>query len=445
MKKNINIKAKRVFFIGIGGISMSALAMLTKTQNVIVAGSDMNVSPLSKNLEKCISIYYGHKKSNIIRFKPDLVVYTGAIPKDNPELKFALENGIQCIERSVYLGEICNNYKHVIAISGTHGKTTTTAMIGEIFLKANLNPTIHVGGEVVNLKSNLYIGGLDYFITEACEYKKSFEHIKSETAIITTIECDHMDCYKDYDDLLLSFNNFANMSKQVLIKGDNGLIKQLDNKHIFTFGTDDSNYYIDNLEVINDGYQFDVVKDNQFYSTFCIHLMGEYNVYNALIAIAVADMYGISVAHIYSALSNFKGVLRRNEMLGYVNKIPVYADYCHHPTEIKNSIASFLTHYKRIICIFQPHTYTRTLTLFNDFLKCFDGVKQLVIYKTYPAREEYIERGSETYLYNHIKHRNKRLIMSSQNLIKYVNNVTDADVIVVLGAGDVYSIVKDNI
>lgn len=424
---------------------MSALAILSRHNNCIVAGSDSCVSTLTKKLEKYISVYYGHKKNNIIRFKPDLVVYTGAIKSDNPELKFAQDNGIECMERSKYLGELCKNYERVIAISGTHGKTTTTAMIGEIFIKAGYNPTIHIGGEVVNLKGNLYIGDTKYFITEACEYKKSFECIHSDMGIINNIECDHMDCYKDYDDLVNSFKLFLSQSNMGLIRCDNVLNTVKTTKVLYTFGDNNSNYYVDNIAPKDKGYTFDVYKDGILLSNFKINVMGRYNIENALVAIAVANIYGIHNDVIYTALENFNGVLRRNELLGKINNIPVYADYCHHPTEIKDSIQNYKEHYKKILCIFQPHTYSRTIKLLNEFVKCFDGVNKLVIYSTYPAREEYNYDGSETCLYKHLKHKNKELIIDKTKLINYVQNISDYDVVLILGAGDIYNIVKDNL
>jgi UDP-N-acetylmuramate--alanine ligase len=220
----------RVFFVGVGGISMSALAKLCQLNGCVVAGSDAVKTAETIKLEQYFKVYYSHKESNIINFNPSLVVYTGAIKPDNPELNYAQKMGIKLVERSEFLGNICKNYNHVIAVAGTHGKTTTTAMIAEIFVKAGLNPTVHVGGNVVNLKGNLVVGDNNYFITEACEYKNSFKHIISDVAVITNVEADHMDCYSSFSELENAFINFSNNANYCVLNSANLLVEKVKNK-----------------------------------------------------------------------------------------------------------------------------------------------------------------------------------------------------------------------
>lgn len=446
MEKNIKNIKNRVFFVGIGGISMSALAKLTISTGGVVAGSDAVQNQQTESLKSVCKVFIGHDLNNIKLFRPDLVVYSGAIKSDNSELVYAQQSGIKIMERSEYLALICKQYENVIAIAGTHGKTTTTAMIAQIFRCANLNPTIHVGGVCLNFDSNVVVGDNKYFITEACEYKKSFEYIQSSLGVVTNIECDHMDCYQDFDDLKHSFAKFLDNSKMCMVENDNSVLNQITTKIIYTFGENNANYVAKNLKITQFGLCFDVYENDKILANFRLNVMGEYNVKNALVAIGVARVYGIDITSIYDGLNSFLGVQRRNENLGRIGKTVVYADYCHHPTEIKNSIANFLYHFNRVLCIFQPHTYSRTVALMREFSKCFKGVKKLIIFKTYPAREKFNFLGSETNLFKHINLKNKELIVDRTQLIDRLNKISENyDCVIVLGAGDVYDIVKSEI
>ncbi len=446
MDNKLKSKQNKVFFVGICGVSMSALALLTHSFGSVVAGSDANVTNVDGFFDNKIKVYHGHNKNNIIRFKPDLVVYTGAILQDNPELVQAKTMGIKTMERKEYLGLVCSKYNHVIAISGTHGKTTTTALIGHIFNTAGLEPTVHVGGVCLNFNSNLCLGDSSYFITEACEYKKSFEYLKPECGVVTNIECDHMDCYQNLNDLKQSFTYFLDNSKICVLNDKNDVLNLVSTKQVYTFGGNNANFSVKNVENHKTYLVFDFYENGKFLANFKLNLMGEYNVKNALVAISVARIYGIGVPAIYDALNTFLGVERRNEKLGEIGQTLVYADYCHHPTEIRNSICNFSNIFKRVLCVFQPHTYSRTTALFSDFLKCFKGVGKLIIFKTYPAREKYNKKGSETTLYTALKLKNKQLVMDKNELINVLHNeCNNYDCIIVLGAGDVYNIVKDGL
>ena len=446
MGNNLKNLKNKVFFVGIGGISMSALATLTRSLGAEIAGSDAVKSEQTDALMKKCKVFIGHNKNNIKQFKPNLVVYTGAIKNDNPELEFAKNEGIQTMERSEFLGHICKMYNNVVAVSGTHGKTTTTAMIGQIFVCAGLNPTIHVGGVCLNFDSNLVVGDNNYFITEACEYKRSFEHIYSTLGVVTNIECDHMDCYQNLQDLKQSFTKFLNNSKSCVVDCMCDVVNKTKCKNVYTFGCDNANYFAKNIVQTNNSLCFDVYENGKYLSNFKLNVMGEYNVKNALVAIAVARVFDVNITAIYDGLNSFLGVERRNEKLGEIGGKMVFADYCHHPTEIANSIKNFTSKFKDVLCVFQPHTYSRTVALLRDFSICFKGVKKLVIFKTYPAREEYSFVGSETNLFNNVKNKNKLLIMDENELIKHLKNETkNYDCVIVLGAGDVYNIVKNKL
>ncbi len=435
----------RVFFVGVGGISMSALAMLCYKNGCVVAGSDASKNAETIKLAEYFKVYYTHKETNISVFKPNLVVYSGAIKLNNPELNYAQNNGIKLMERSEFLGEICNNFNNVIAIAGTHGKTTTTAMIAEIFIKAGLNPTVHVGGNVVNLKGNLVVGNSNFFITEACEYKNSFKYISSDTCVVTNIESDHMDCYSSFSELENAFINFINKAKCCVINCGNKATKKVKTKGLLLLNSA-LGFEVKNIKKCGIGYSFVVYENGLYLGTFKLNIMGKYNIQNALNAIAVAKHYGISTNIIYNALLSFNGVERRNEKLGGINSTPVFADYCHHPTEIASSINAFREHYKNILCVFQPHTYSRTKVLKTEFSTCFKGVKKLVLFKTYAARELPTDGLSETDMFKFVKNRNKELVLTGANLLNIITQESaNFDAVIVLGAGDIYNIVKNGL
>lgn len=440
--KKINITAKNhVFLIGIGGISMSGLANLLVNMGIKVSGSDQCLSEITNNLQKLgVKIYEEHSQTNI---EPDvdLVIFTGAIPSDNEELQYCKQNNIQTIERSEFLGYLCDFFKKVISVSGTHGKTTTTAMIGEILIKAGLNPTVHVGGEVVGGTGNFKIGGNEIFVTEACEYKKSLTYLNNNLAVITNIEPDHMDCYENYDELVKTFQIFSDNTKEVLFINKD-VKEKIKHNNIIVLG---ENFTFKNIKEKLGCYSFDVYKGESYYNRFELNVIGKYQIYNAMYAIMVCDYLGVNSEIIKQALFEFKGVKRRNELIGNFNGLPVYADYAHHPTEILNSIMAFKKIYKKVLVVFQPHTYSRTKTLKKEFTNCFKNAKRLILYKTYPAREKYIKGGDVSDMYNYINYckHTKALCINlnelKQNLEKFYKK---CNVILFLGAGDLYNDIK---
>lgn len=425
MKKNEEFDFCKVFLIGIGGISMSGLAKLLLSYNVIVAGSDANFNSQVSELKRLnIPVFIGHNGDNIDE-SYDLVVYSGAIRDDNCEIVRARELGIRTIERSEFLGILSRKYSHIIAISGTHGKTTTSAMLAEIFAYAGLNPTIHLGGNSVNLNSNTIVGDRDYLIIEACEYRESFKYLYPECLCITNIDADHLDYYSDLESIIGAFQRLSDRS-QIIVCDDISIT------HNQKFSISD--FPIRNLNYNNYGYDFDVCCDNEV-QHFRLNMLGEYNVTNALFAIIVSRIYGIDHGVIAESLANFRGVERRLERIGTINSIPVIIDYAHHPTEIKSCLTGISSQFQSPLVIFQPHTYSRTLQLFDQFVEVLETCENLIIFSTYPAREKEIIGGRAIDLSEYI---NCDYYDELDRLIRYIQSLRDNsfDLILVLGAGD---------
>jgi len=411
---------------------MSGLALLSLNAGAVVTGSDVSDNAQVKALRKQnIRVFTSHKPSNI-SMDTSLVVYTGAIPSTNKELVRARKLGIKTMERSEFLGVLSSGYRNIIAVAGTHGKTTTTAMIAEIFTLAGLEPTIHIGGNSLGLKSNTVIGGKEYLIVEACEYRESFLSLNATIGVITNIESDHLDYYQNFQFLQIAFQKFANNCNHIITTSDTRLYHNSK-----TIVWEDFN--LDNIEFAGNGYNFNVIKGNEYYMTCRLNMLGIYNLYNALFAIVVADKYGISKDVIEKALSGFMGVERRLETI-YVfdSGCRVLIDYAHHPTEIKNSCQAVGTVYNRILYVFQPHTYSRTLSLFKEFVEVLSSLENLIIFQTYEARENVIQGGRAQDLY---------YVLESCNNVKYYDNVDklnryienhsqDYDCVLILGAGD---------
>lgn len=448
------MKYKKVFFVGINGVSMSALALLTLKMGVQVAGSDKNYGGLARKLKKKgVKIFRSHKASNIKQC--DLVVFSGAVASDNKELVQAHKLNIKTMERSEYLGLISKNYKNVIAISGTHGKTTTSAMIGYIFLLAGKNPTIHIGGEFKYFNGNLFVGGKDFFITEACEFRDSFLKLKPNVSVITNIEKEHLDYFKNFERETMSFNKFAKKTKDAcytLLESKNLLRDDLNINFCSLSKTGQKNnscpFEARNIKILSGGkYFFDVYYGRKFLSEISLGVPGEFNVKNALLAIAVARHYGIEMEVIRLALKTFCNVDRRFELIGERDGNIVLQDYAHHPTEIRVTIRMCHEVYKKpIVCIFQPHTFSRTRTLINEFLPCFDGVSELLLLSTYSAREKYVYLGSVDYLKDKLVATKPKYKIAgvfdkkglAEQLKKYKNCV-----LLFLGAGDINICAKE--
>lgn len=444
---------KKIFFVGIGGISMSALAQILKNDGYEVAGSDFKESDTTKELEKNgIPVAIGHRTENVLG--ADLVVYTAAIKKDNPELVAAEENGIPAIERATLLGAMMKNYKYPVAVSGTHGKTTTTSMLSHIFVGADLDPTILVGGVLPLIGGNMRDGGKDYFVTEACEYCASFLKFFPLYSIILNIEEDHLDFFKDLDDIIDCFREFVEKTPTdgaVIANFDDENVKKAvsgTDKRIVSVSTKDKNadYFAENIFFGEDGFaSFDVVKRGEFYAHIKLNVPGMHNVQNALSVIAVSDMLGVSPESIQQGFLSFTGTNRRFEWKGELGGIKVIDDYAHHPTEIKATLdsAKKMQKDKKVWCVFQPHTYTRSFALKDEFATAFSDCDHLVVTDIFAAREKDTGLIHSKDLVDAVNENSKNAvyIKEFQDVAAYfLENASPGDMVITMGAGDVYKV-----
>lgn len=385
-----------IYFIGIGGISMSGLAKILLQNGFIISGSDARESALTQQLEKSgAQIFYGQKASNIID-GIDCVVYTAAINRDNAELIEAVARKIPMLTRAELLGQLMKNYDTPIAVSGTHGKTTTTSMISHILLEGQLDPTISVGGILQAIGGNIRVGNSGTFITEACEYTNSFLHFFPKIAVILNIEEDHLDFFKDLEDIRHSFHQFTALLPSdgtLVINGDIDdypeIYKGLD-CNVTTYGSSpDFDYSADNILHDEKGHvSFDLIKYGEVITRIQLSVTGDHNVSNALASIATAELLNIPMESIQKGLLSFTGTDRRFEYKGTLDGVTIIDDYAHHPTEIQATLkaAKYYPH-KSLWCIFQPHTYTRTKAFFHEFAEALSHTDHLILADIYAARE----------------------------------------------------------
>jgi UDP-N-acetylmuramate--alanine ligase len=394
-----------VHFIGIGGISMSGLAELLHTMGFRVSGSDVRKSKITEHLASLgINILYGQRPSNITP-DLDLVVFTSAVKENNPEYQAVLQAGIPLMDRAELVGQVMLQYSDAIAISGTHGKTTTTSMISLILLEASLDPTISVGGILDNIKGNIRIGKSEHFVTEACEYTNSFLKFNPTKSIILNVEAEHLDFFKDLEDIRNSFLLFANRLPQ------DGLLIINDDIENISYFTENlpcdyitysinhvnptvegakSHYSATNVEFDGSGHgHYDLIVDGQFLSRIDLNVIGIHNISNSLPAIALAQSLNISMDVIKKALASFKGTERRFEYKGEIGGVTIIDDYAHHPTEVIATLTAAKNYpHKTTWCVFQPHTYTRTRAFLKDFATALSLADKIVLADIYAAREE---------------------------------------------------------
>lgn len=443
----IKDKNKKVHFIGIGGISMSGLAAVLLNSGFKVSGSDAKNSPIVEKLKSSgAEIYIGHRRENINNV--DLIVYTAAIPNDNPELLEAKEKNIQLMDRAEFLGHIMKGHKYNVAISGTHGKTTCTSMLSHVTLDGNLDPTILVGGELDIIDGNFRIGNSEYFITEACEYKRSFLKFFPYVGVILNIDADHLDCYKDINEIAETFEKFSNLIPDdgyLVGYGEDPRVKEIINKakcNTLSYGFENSDVTARNVTFNKMGCaSFDVYKNNENLFSVSLSVPGKHNVLNALATICVSLIFNIPYDSIASGLSKCKGAHKRFEYKGEANGVTVIDDYAHHPTEIKATLstAKKIDHNK-IYCVFQPHTYTRTKTLFDEFTTAFDDSDELILMDIYAAREKDTGIVSSDMLGDAIRKRGLKCtnVHSHDEALEYVKSkVRNNDLLLTVGAGDV--------
>ena len=389
-------KPIHIHFIGIGGISMSGLAEILLEEGFTVSGSDSKESPLTKKLEsEGAVIHYGQCAENITD-TIDCVVYTAAINRSNPELMEAVSRKIPMLTRAELLGQLMKNYDTPIAVSGTHGKTTTTSMISHILLAADLDPTISVGGILKAIGGNIRVGKSETFITEACEYTNSFLLFFPKISVILNIEEDHLDFFKDLEDIRHSFHQFAGLlpaDGTLVINGEienyPEIYEGLD-CNVVTYGTADTfDYSAADIAYDDKGFvSFELIKHGERKGRIQLSVTGDHNVSNALASIATAELLDIPMETIQKGLLSFGGTDRRFEYKGTFNGVTIVDDYAHHPTEIAATLKA-AQHYphEKIWCVFQPHTYTRTKAFFNEFAEALSHTDHLVLADIYAARE----------------------------------------------------------
>lgn len=389
-------KYERIHFIGVGGISMSGLAKYCVAIGKKVSGSDVAENELTAELVKAgVRIYTGHRSENLT--DAQLVVYTSAVKENNPELVEAVRLKLPLKKRSEILGEIMRSFGNSVAVSGCHGKTTTTAMITRILECAGKDPVAFLGGTDFET-GNFRMGDGDFGICEACEYRRNFLDITPTVAVVLNIDDDHLDSYGDIDNVKKAFSDFSR-GRLTVVNADDPGCADIPFKTAITFGIEnEATYKAINLIKNENGYSFTAIGRGNILGRANLKVAGLHNVYNALAAISVGDSFFIDFKSIKSALDNFRGVARRMERIGKINGIESFADYAHHPREIAATMKDFGKN-KKFAVIFQPHTFSRTRTLMNEFVDCLKDFSTLVIFKTYSAREDYDMKGSAYALY----------------------------------------------
>ena len=447
-----DFKNEKIFFSGIGGVSMSSLAMILKSNGFSVCGSDRASSHITDKLENSgIKVYLKQEAANISEI--GLVVRTAAVSDDNPEILRARELGIPVMERCTLLGQVMKNYKERINIAGTHGKTTTTSMMSLILMYAGVEPTIMVGGDFDKIGGNLLIGEKDYFVCEACEYVESFLEFFPTSSIILNIEADHLDYYRDIEHIKSAFSKFILRTDNIImLNGDDAnacdIIKATKDKNIILFGIENGKYKAKNIIYNKSTTEYDLYCNNVFIGKITLKVAGEHSVYNSLAVSGLALELGIDISHIKSALFDFTGAKRRMELVGSLRDgillrdgISIYDDYAHHPTEIQTTISSIRQkNPKRLVVLFQPHTYTRTRALKQEFIDVLSkGIDKLYILDIYAAREKNTGDIHSNDLVSEIE--GALYIKDLEDAAEIIKNeLKDGDIFVTVGAGDVFKV-----
>lgn len=426
---------------------MSGLAAVLLNNGYRVSGSDAKESEITNRLKsKGAEIYIGHKSTNINDV--DLVVYTAAIPQTNPEIVEAKNSNIYLMDRAEFLGLIMKGHKYNVAVAGTHGKTTCTSMISHITLSGELDPTILVGGDLDIINGNYRIGASEYFITEACEYKESFLRFFPYVGIILNIDADHLDYYRDIDHIAETFEKFSHLIPEdgyLIGYGEDARVTEILNKakcNRISYGFTTENIIAKNVSFNNKGCaSFTVCENGTDLFDLTLQMPGKHNVLNALSAISVGLIFNIPHDKIISGLVSCNGAHKRFEYKGEKNGVTVIDDYAHHPVEIKATLStSQKIDHNKIYCVFQPHTYTRTKTLFTEFTTAFNDADEVILMDIYAARESDTGLVSSDELGDAIRATGVKCINvhSHEEACNYVSEkLTDGDLLLTVGAGDV--------
>ncbi len=447
----------RIHFIGISGIGMSGIAELMQDQGFLIQGSDISLNENTKRLKKKgIKFFLSHNKNNIKSV--DAVVFSTAIKKDNPEIKEAIKKNIPLLSRADMLGELMKDKKS-IAIAGSHGKTTTTSLVGNILSQAQLDPTIVNGGIINSLSKNNRYGMGEWMVVEADESDGSFLKLPHQISIITNLDIEHLDYYKTDKKLYKAFEKFVNMlpfyGSSIICYDDINLrkiIKKNKTKNIITYSISNKKADVFIIKIIKktNKTSFILKTNNEKLKTlnnykFTINSIGNHNTLNATASIVASKVIGVKNISINTALKNYIGVKRRFTYLGKKNKALIYDDYAHHPTEINATLEAAKNLKKRIIVVFQPHRFSRTKVLINQFVKVLSKINNLILLETYSAGEKTIPGATSKDLYLKIHKKNKNLtyLKMENNLEQALDNFTkNNNLIIFMGAGSISNIAK---
>ena len=442
-------KVKYIHFIGIGGIGMSGIAELLNNLGFKITGSDIIASENVKRLELLgIEISIGHSPNNLK--DADAVVYSSAVSLENPEILLAVSKSIPVIRRAEMLGELINLKQTSIAVGGTHGKTTTSSMIGMILEKSGYDPTLVVGGLVSNLNTNVKLGSGDIIVVEADEFDRSFLALNPTIAIVTNLEMEHTDCYSDLNDIENAFLQFCKSvpfyGTVILCSDSDSLMKIMPKikKPITTYGlSNDSDYCAKNIEYSKNKSKYNLLYKNKNLGEININVPGKHNVLNSLASIALGLEIDVPLSQLKKGINSYKGVRRRFEIKKNKTDIFVVDDYAHHPTEVKATIDAAKNGWaKRIICVFQPHLFSRTRDFYKDFAKSLFKSDIIIITEIYPAREKPIDGITSKLILdelNHLGHNKTHYLESLNSLNNILGEIVQSkDMVITMGAGDIW-------
>ena len=434
-------EVKNIHMIGIGGSGMCPLAQILHDKGYNLTGSDNNESdPLSRVRAMGIPVVMGHYAENV--HGSELVVYSAAISKDNPELQEAERLAIPVMERSHLLGALTRYYDNVIGVCGTHGKTSVTSMITQILYLNKMDPTAVIGGKLPIIGSNGRIGKTQTMVCEACEFVDTFLQMSPDISVLLNVDNDHLDYFKTMDNLVLSFHKFLNMSKVAFVNGDDHLsLKAAEGieARVITFGINSSNdYYAANITPGKKGYCFDVMNKGEKIGSLDMIIPGKHNVYNGLAAFAVCHYMGVEAQGIKDALAQFTGAGRRFEFLGEFGGFMLADDYAHHPTEINATLSAAKSlPYKKVTCIFQPFTFSRTALLKDEFIEALSLADEVVLTPIMGSREVNTYGISSEQIAESLP--NARVIDGFDNISDYiVSTAKEGDLVITMGGGDIY-------
>ena len=442
-----------IYFIGIGGVSMSGLAHILHDKGFTVSGSDRRASSMTDDLAaRGIQIFIGENSENILNPSTpiDAVIYTAAVHADNPEYAACVAKGLPLLSRAQLLGQMMRFYKTSVAVAGTHGKTSTTSMLSEILMSADADPTLLIGGIYPGIGSNIRIGQSQTLVTEACEYTNSFLDFCPTIGLILNVEADHLDFFKDLDEIFESFHRFAKLlpaNGSLVIGGDIERLNELTQDlacPYFTFGlADEYDYYATDLSYNENGFPSFMLHIRKTAASYPVTLEvpGAHNVKNAVAAFACADLMGIPPEKIILGLSRFVGANRRFEVKGDWRGVTIVDDYAHHPTEISVTLsAAKRVPHKTLWCVFQPHTYTRTKALLREFAIALSKADHVVLLPIYAAREDDIYGISSADLRDRILSLGGDCTLAEdfENVKTFLSEkCTKGDLLITMGAGDV--------